>query len=623
MRIESRDNSLKFSAKPANMRAYTRAVAEGLEVLDKTVGIIIHNSSVPSHKSSSTGIGSLLSENARAVFIPFLREQAVTTIQQEPAYIRRLSDPSPYDPLSTSKNIYAIPLEVLATDEYDNFLSKETLTKIHEKSVLQDETKVDYASVAEDYETALREAYDTYSHRTFTILSDKTLMLALEFTSFKKQNMHELEPNAIYEIFAKKYNNEDWRTWEEQDRNLYDNGDDTPYLKQLRHDLRFEIEYHLFKQWIAEREIEKTNKLNEKRGIRIIADTPVAFTPAEEWRNKDLFMENFALGCPPDYFTTEGQRWGFAVLKPELIFNEDGSLGRGGEFLRKRYESIFKDSPGGVRIDHVIGLIDPFVYAKNEPHMTAANSGRLYSSPYKEAFEQYAKRNIDEHAAIIEKIVFPAAAKYGISKDLIICEDLGEITMPVRAVIDRLQLTGLSVTQFGASGFDAPSRNVIMPGSHDNKSFIEYTDEMFRNAETSKHGRDHFMYKTHILGSDTSTPNQDVNQYREELRSDKKRFIAASFAELFTSPAKKVQLFFTDFFGIGKTYNVPGAKKDCWTLRLQSDFEKLYYDNLANGLGINFPEVIARAIRQRGTAFSEKHKNLLARLDKFTQILKN
>ena len=94
-------------------------------------------------------------------------------------------------------------------------------------------------------------------------------------------------------------------------------------------------------------------------------------------------MENFALGCPPDYFTTEGQRWGFAVLKPELIFNEDGSLGRGGEFLRKRYESIFKDSPGGVRIDHVIGLIDPFVYAKNEPHMTAANSGRLYSSSYK------------------------------------------------------------------------------------------------------------------------------------------------------------------------------------------------------------------------------------------------
>lgn len=623
MRINLRENGLNFSAKPANMKAYTRAVTEGLEVLDKKVGIIIHNSSVPSAKSSTTGIGSLLSENARAAFVPFLREQAVTTIQQEPAYIRRLSDPSPYDPLSTSKNIYAIPLEVLATDEYDNFLSKETLAKIQANAALQNEERVDYNFVAENYETALREAYNTYSHRTFTLLSDKTLMLALEFSSFKKQNMHELEPNAIYEVLTKKYNNEDWRNWNEEDRNLYDNGENTLYLKQLREDLRFEIEYHMFKQWIAEREIEKTNKLNEKRGIRIIADTPVAFTPAEEWRNKDLFMENFALGCPPDYFTIEGQRWGFAVLKPELIFNEDGSLGKGGEFLRKRYESIFKDSPGGVRIDHVIGLIDPFVYAKNEPHMTPANSGRLYSSPYKEAFEQYTKRNIDEHAAILEKIVFPAAAKYGISKDLVICEDLGEITIPVRAVIDRLQLTGLSVTQFGASGVDAPARNVIMPGSHDNKSFIEYTDEMFKNAGTSKQGRDHFIYKTHILGSDTVAPNQDINQYREELRSDKKRFMSASFAELFTSPAKKVQLFFTDFFGIGKTYNVPGSKKDCWTLRLQSDFEKLYYDNLANGLGVNFPEAIATAIRQRGTAFAEKHKDLLTRLDKFTKILKS
>lgn len=624
MRVNNiRDNSLNFSAKPANMRAYTRAVAEGLEVLDKKVGIIIHNSSVPSAKSSTTGIGSLLSENARAAFVPFLREQAVTTIQQEPAYIRRLSDPSPYDPLSTSKNIYAIPLEVLATDEYDNFLSAETLKKIHEKNALRDEERVDYASVAEDYELALREAYDEYSHRTFTYLSDKTLMLALEFSSFKKQNMRELEPNAIYEILAKRYNNEDWRTWEEKDRTLYDSEDETPYLKQLREDLRFEIEYHMFKQWIAEREIAKTNKLNEERGIRIIADTPVAFTPAEVWRNKDLFMKDYVLGAPPDFFSSEGQRWGFAVLKPDLIFNEDGSLGRGGEFLRKRYESIFKDSPGGVRIDHVIGLIDPFVYNENERYMTPAHSGRLYSSPYKEAFEPYAKRNIDEHAAILEKIVFPAAAKYGIAKDSIICEDLGEITMPVRAVIDKLQLTGLSVTQFGASGYDAPARNVIMPGSHDNKSFIEYTDEMFTNAQTSKHGRDHFMYKTHILGSDTATPSQDVNQYREELRSDKKRFMAASFAELFTSPAKKVQLFFTDFFGIGKTYNVPGSKKDCWTLRLGSDFEKLYYDNLAQGLGVNFPEVIARAIRQRGTQFSEKHKNLLARLDKFTQILKS
>lgn len=623
MKIDLRESGLSFSAKPADMKAYTRAINEGLVALDKKLGIIIHNSSVPSAKETATGIGSLLSKNAEANFIPFLRQQAVSSIQQEPIYLRRLSDPSPYDPISTSKNIYMIPLEVLASDEYSHLLSKRTLKKIHSKNVLQNEERVNYLNVAENYDIALKEAYTRYNERTKKYLDSKTLKLAMEFSDFKKHNGKELEPNAFFEIFTKKYNDENWQNWDIQDRNLYDLEENSPYLRQLREDYKSEIDFHMFKQWIVEREIQKTNKNNSAKHINIIADTPVAFTPAEVWRNKDLFMEDFALGCPPDYFTTEGQRWGFAVLKPELIFNNDGSLGKGGEFLRKRYESIFKNSPGGVRIDHVIGLIDPFVYAKNEAHMTASNSGRLYSSPYKKAFEQYAKHNIDEYASILEKIVFPAAAKYGISKDCIICEDLGEITTPVRAVIDKLQLTGLSILQFGTSGVDAPARNVIMPGSHDNKSFIEYTNEMFENAKKSKNGHDYFIYKTHILGSDTCTPNQDVNQYREELRNDKKKFMAASFAEMFTSPAKKIQVFFTDFFGIGKTYNVPGTKDGCWTLRLGTEFEKTYYDNLSNGLGLNLPEVIATAIRQRGISFSEKYQDLLKRLDELREILKS
>ena len=131
------------------------------------------------------------------------------------------------------------------------------------------------------------------------------------------------------------------------------------------------------------------------------------------------------------------------------------------------------------------------------------------------------------------------------------------------------------------------------------------------------------MYKTHILGSDTVIPDKDINLYREEIRNDKKKFMTASFAELFTSPAKKVQIFFTDFFGIGKTYNVPGAKKDCWTLRLNSDYEELYYENLKNGIGVNLPEAIAIAIRQKGKDFSNKYTQLLRKLDYFTYIFKH
>ena len=271
----------------------------------------------------------------------------------------------------------------------------------------------------------------------------------------------------------------------------------------------------------------------------------------------------------------------------------------------------------------MIGLIDPFVYLETEPHMNEKNSGRLYSSPQKFLLRDYCKYTDAEYSAIFEKIIIPAAEKYGIKTENILCEDLGEKTAPVHRVMEKLGLTGLSVTQFGYSGYDAPKENVIMLGAHDNQSYIQYTDELFGRASSLGEGRDRFIYKTHILGSDTVTPNEDVNLYRENIRKDKRNFLSASFAELFTSPAKKVQIFFTDFFGIGKTYNIPGTKKDCWTLRLNSNYEDLYYENLKKGLAVNLPEAIARAIRQKGIDFSSEHNDLLRKLDYFTHIFKN
>ena len=595
--------------------AYANAVNQGLKALNKEFGIIVHNSSAPSKSVINTGIGSLLSKTSGSYFIPFLRTHGFSTIQQEPNYLRRLSDPSPYNPISTSKNIYMIPIEKLSTAEYQNILPKEALKGIVDRKKAENNPdRTDYGNVFYEYNDALRTAY-----KQFKNLAPGELKA--EFLKFKIEKYDELEPDALYEILTKEHFSEDWHEWPLADRNLYDSPVWGHRLKNLRKKYQKEISFYMFKQWLAEREIAKANQKNKELGISIIADTPVAFTPAEVWTHKDLFLKDLALGCPPDYFAKEGQRWGFAILNPKTVFKSDGSLGKGGEFLKARYESIFKNSPGGVRIDHLIGLIDPFVYLEKEAPMTEKNSGRLYSSPDHPLLRQYARTSEEEYSAILEKIVFPAAEKYGITKDKIICEDLGYVTDHVKNVIEKLGLTGLSVTQFGCSGVDAPARNVIMPGSHDNKSFIEYTDEFFRNGSTDQ-GRDYFMFKTHILGSDTVTPDKDVDAYREEIRSDKKKFLTASFTELFTSPAKKVQVFFTDFFGIGKTYNVPGTKKDCWTLRIPSEFERLYHENLTKGLAINVPEVISNAIKQKGEEFSSKYQALIETLDNFAKILK-
>ena len=74
---------------------------------------------------------------------------------------------------------------------------------------------------------------------------------------------------------------------------------------------------------------------------------------------------------------------------------------------------------------------------------------------------------------------------------------------------------------------------------------------------------------------------------------------------------------------MNRTYNQPGTTEGCWTLRIPENYEDMYWDNVKNGTAINLPEVIARAIRNKGDDFSKHHRKLLGKLDEFTQILKS
>ena len=630
--ISSNTKSPNFSRKlrEEEKQGYKETLKQGLKVLDKELGIIVHNSTTPSKELENTGIGSLLSENARANFIPLLSTHGFSKIQQEPDNLRRSWNPSPYSPLTNGKNIYMIPLEKLTTGEYANILPLSALNYIVENRPNKEDNKVDFNYVVDMYDKALNVAYSSFQRLSAENVDTTSPIgkLTTEFKAYKAQNSEEQEPQAIFEILAREHKTDDWKTWNKTDRNLYNAKTEKQAkktderLSEIREKYAREIDFYYFKQMIAEREIESAKATNEESGIRILGDSPIAFTPVEEWQNQGIFLKDIALGCPPDYFSKDGQRWGFAVIDPETIFNEDGSLGEGGKLMQKRYEKMFQSSSGGARIDHIIGLIDPFVYSTKEDKMTPENSGRLYSSPEHKMLGKYAKSTDEEYAAILTKIVIPAAEKYGLTKDDIICEDLGEVTAPVARVMKNLELSGISVTQFDYRGRDTAPEKVIMLGSHDNPSFIEYTQGKFDAAEASEADREKLAEKAHKLAMDTYTEDDDFDEYEENISKNKKDFMLASFVELFTSPAKRIQVFFTDFFGIGKTYNKPGETEDCWTLRMPDDIEGEYEENLRNEKGFNLPEIIARAIRHKGGKAEKENMALLASLDKYADILK-
>ena len=207
MRISAVNNQNPnfMMAKPANMRAYTKTVEEGLKVLDKNMGFIIHNSSVPAKKAINTGIGSLLSVSAAISLIPFLKEHGFSTIQQDPDNLRS-NDPSPYAPLTPDKNIYMIPLERLASQAYDNILSARTLKAISTRANLVEADRVNYNNVSIEYDHALWEAFTNFKTKSASKNRNKTIEeLSLDFEIYKDTHFEEFEPHAIYEILAKHY----------------------------------------------------------------------------------------------------------------------------------------------------------------------------------------------------------------------------------------------------------------------------------------------------------------------------------------------------------------------------------------------------------------------------------
>jgi hypothetical protein len=51
---------------------------------------------------------------------------------------------------------------------------------------------------------------------------------------------------------------------------------------------------------------------------------------------------------------------------------------------------MFNENPGGVRIDHIIGLVDPWVYKNGSKPKPEEGAGRLFSSPEHPELAKYA-----------------------------------------------------------------------------------------------------------------------------------------------------------------------------------------------------------------------------------------
>lgn len=605
----------------------TNLVSEALKVLGKeNFALIIHGGSFPSKDGEDTGFGTFNSDAGHELID--YASGIFNAIQLGPAGKTKCTDSSPYCGTIFSGNPLFIDLKQLTTKEWDEILSEETFKKIVRENPNQNKGKTSYTYICNAQNEALKEAWNNFKNSKH---------LKKEFEKFKKENSFWLENDSLYEALSIENGGDFWYIWKnETDKNLMNPKSDEEKkiyekrIEEIKEKYADEIEFYKFCQFVLECQNEETKKYALKKGIKMIADRQVAFSDRDAWAYQSLFLDGWYLGCPPDYFSKDGQAWGFPVMDPDKMFNKDGSLGEGGVLMKNLYKKMFKENPGGVRIDHIVGLIDPWVYKVGKKPMCEEGAGRLYSSPEHPELSRYAiarnedldwtleadkekrvKTLSDEqiklYGRLIEKIVIAAAKECGLDKNSIVCEDLGTLTNPVDAVMKKYGLQGMRLTQFVVPEKpEHPYRcknigeNVWnMVGTHDNLPIEMWAESMINTHEGYLHAKN--------LVEDLFAEAENKDDIIVRLTQDKDYLKFVKLTEIFASKAKNVQMFFTDFFQIKDVYNRPGTSGDQnWSLRLPNNFEELH--------PIDLNALLKAAIIARGREFATKHAILIEKL---------
>lgn len=605
-------------------------IRKALQALGKKNFVfIMHNGSFPAAEGENTGFGTINSNGGKN-FINYAAG-LFDAIQMGPAGKTKSSDSSPYTGTIFSNNPLFIDLKALTTDKWHNILSAETFNNIVENNPNKNKNRTSYSYILKKQAEALSEAYSN-----FTKLDDEKLNK--EFESYKLENDSWLDKDSLYEALSIEHGTDFWPNWKSKtDKNLFNpksNEEKIEFGKridEISKKYAKDIDEYKFIQFILYKQNLETRKLADSKGIKMIADRQVAFSDRDCWAYQSLFLEGWCLGCPPDYFSKDGQAWGFPVINPEKLFNNDGSLGEAGILMKNLFKKMFKENPGGVRIDHIVGLIDPWVYKAGKKPMPEQGAGRLYSSPEHPELKQYAiakiedlddtltadnekrvknlsKEQIKLYGRLIENIVIAAAKEEGLTKDSIVCEDLGTLTNPVAAVMKEYELQGMKLTQFTVpTEPEDPYRckNITpkswaMVGTHDNQPVTLWAKKLVHTHEGYLH------VKNLVEDLFAEAANQD--EIIVKMTNDEKFLKETKLVELFACKAENIQIFFTDFFNMDETYNTPGTSGDKnWSLRLPDNFESMQT--------INLPLLLKKAIIARGKVFTEANKQLIEELD--------
>lgn len=394
-------------------------------------GILMHITSLP----GPYGVGTM-GKQAFA-FVDFLKASGQSCWQILPLTPTGYGD-SPYQSCSTfAGNHYLIDLDTLMEE---GLLVPEDVAGI---CWCGKETKADFGLLYQNRLNVLRKAYARFEG-------------SAEFDEFATKNGSWLSDFSLFMALKDRNGGKPWYEWEDGVKFR-----DPDAVWQARQELRQEIRFYSFVQFLFFRQWNALHNYCRDNGIRVIGDVPI-YVPLDSvdvWSNPELFQLDSELrpevvaGCPPDAFTADGQLWGNPIYRWDVMEN-------GGFAWWLRRLAAAGEMYDVVRLDHFRGLEAYWAVPYGDK---TARGGQWVKGPGSS---------------------FVRALKKGLPELSMIAEDLGYLTPEVLALRDESGYPGMKVLEFA---FDSREPSDYLPhtytrntvcytGTHDNLTMRQWFD---------------------------------------------------------------------------------------------------------------------------------------------------
>ena len=497
-------------------------------IIMRESGILMPVSSLP----GPYGIGCFGAEALK--FVDFLAAAGQHIWQLLPLSPTGYGD-SPYQSCSAfAGNPYFIDLDALKAD------GLMTAAQLKAEPWGTDPLSVDYGTLYTSRYKVLRAAYAAWREK-YAGRFGCAHYYPDDYYAFTLTNESWLNDYALYMALKTANGMKSWAEWPREYR-LRDAGALAEFAAGQEEEIGFWkfLQYEFAVQW------KKVKDYANEKGIKILGDIPiyVSADSVDAWVGGELFeldaQGGFArvAGCPPDYFSADGQLWG----NPLYNWPYHKQTGYAWWVRRVRHALGIYDL---LRIDHFRGFD---TYWAIPAGSSTARTGKWENGPGMDLFR---------------------ALEAALGKLPIIAEDLGDLVPSVRKLLADSTFPGMKVLQFAFGGGDNEylphnyvKNSVVYPGTHDNTTLTDW----WVNAAPAKEKANAAAY-LHL------TPCKPTAKEVAAVRTDAAR-IALLRAAL-GSVADRAIIPMADWLGLGAEahLNTPGKLGGNWAWRAAEGFD--------------------------------------------------